>query len=219
MRFDRHGPEGPQRGRRFGPHALAMVARMNAAGFRGGFGAGFGAGFADDDGMGGFGRGPFGRGRRGRMFGQGELRLLLLHLLGEEAGDGPRHGYELIKAIGELTGGHYAPSPGVVYPTLSLLLDEDAIREAGGEGSRKAFVLTEAGRAELGHRAGEVAAIVERLKAQAEQRGREASPPVMRAMTNLKMALRNRTAAGLAPDTAHHIADILDEAARRIERL
>ena len=218
MRFDRHGPDGPFRGRRFSPRALAMMMRMNAAGF--------GAGFADDDAPGGgfrggpfggwpFGGGPFGRGRRGRMFGQGELRLLLLHLLGE----GERHGYELIKAIGELTGGHYAPSPGVVYPTLSLLLDEDAIAEAGGEGARKAFTLTEAGRAELDHRADEAAAIVDRLKALAEARGREASPPVMRAMTNLKMALRQRAAAGLETDIAHQIADILDEAARRIERL
>ena len=213
MRFDRHGPDGPFRGRRFSPRALAMMMRMNAAGF--------GAGFADDDALGGgfrggpFGGGPFGRGRRGRMFGQGELRLLLLHLLGE----GERHGYELIKAIGELTGGHYAPSPGVVYPTLSLLLDEDAIAEAGGEGSRKAFTLTEAGRAELDLRADEVAAIVDRLKALAEARGREASPPVMRAMTNLKMALRQRAMAGLETDIAHQIADILDEAARRIERL
>ncbi|MBC2651082.1 helix-turn-helix transcriptional regulator [Novosphingobium flavum] len=218
MRFDRHGPDGPFRGRRFSPRALAMMMRMNAAGF--------GAGFADDDAPGGgfrggpfggwpFGGGPFGRGRRGRMFGQGELRLLLLHLLGE----GERHGYELIKAIGELTGGHYAPSPGVVYPTLSLLLDEDAIAEAGGEGSRKAFTLTEAGRAELDHRADEAAAIVDRLKALAEARGREASPPVMRAMTNLKMALRQRAMAGLETDISHQIADILDEAARRIERL
>ncbi|WP_298196180.1 PadR family transcriptional regulator [Novosphingobium sp.] len=222
MRFDRHGPDGPFRGRRFSPRALAMMMRMNAAGF--------GAGFMDDDAIGGgfrggpfgggpFGGGPFGRGRRGRMFGQGELRLLLLHLVGQGAEDGPRHGYELIKAIGELTGGHYAPSPGVVYPTLSLLVDEDAIAEVGGEGSRKVFTLTEAGRAELDHRADEAAAIVERLKSHAEQRGREASPPVMRAMTNLKMALRQRAMAGLETDTAHQIADILDEAARRIERL
>ncbi|MBC2670359.1 PadR family transcriptional regulator [Novosphingobium piscinae] len=210
---------GHGRGRRFGPAARAALGQLGASRF----GADF-SGEAGFDG-GGFGRGPFGgggpfgRGRRGRMFGQGELRLLLLHLLAAT----PRHGYELIKAIGELTGGHYAPSPGVVYPTLSLLLDEGVIVEApgenGGEGARKAFALSAAGRTEVAGRADEAAAIVARLEALAEQRGREASPPVMRAMTNLKMALRQRAATGLPAETAHQIADILDEAARRIERL
>ena len=67
------------------------------------------------------GRGP--RSRR-RIFGSGELRLTLLMLIGDE----PRHGYELIKAIGEITGGNYEPSPGAVYPTLQLLADEGSIR-------------------------------------------------------------------------------------------
>ena len=71
--------------------------------------------------------GPFGKDgggrRRRRMFGSGELRLVMLKLLADE----PRHGYELIKAVEDLTGGSYAPSPGTVYPTLSLLEDEGAI--------------------------------------------------------------------------------------------
>ena len=150
------------------------------------------------------------------MFGAGELRLLVLHLLN----DGQRHGYELIKAIEDLTGGHYAPSPGRwSIPRSACWSTEGLIAEVAGDGARKAFALTDAGRAEATNRAAEAAAIVDRLKALAEQRGREASPPVMRAMTNLKMALRHRAMAGLEADTAHQIADILDEAARRIERL
>jgi DNA-binding PadR family transcriptional regulator len=150
------------------------------------------------------------------MFGTGELRLLVLRLLAEQ----DRHGYELIKAVEDLTGGHYAPSPGVVYPTLALLLDEGLIAEAPGEGARKAFTATDAGRAELASRALEADGIVDRLRSLAEARGREASPPVMRAMANLKLALRGRIGAeGFGTDTAHQIADILDEAARRIERL
>ena len=66
-----------------------------------------------------------GRGRR-RMFGSGELRLVLLKLIADE----PRHGYDLIRAIEELTGGDYAPSPGVVYPTLTMLADMGLIEEA-----------------------------------------------------------------------------------------
>ena len=73
------------------------------------------------------GRGGRGRGRRARrMFESGELRLVLLKLIADE----PRHGYDLIRAIEELTGGEYAPSPGVVYPTLTLLQDMGLIEEA-----------------------------------------------------------------------------------------
>jgi DNA-binding PadR family transcriptional regulator len=192
---------------------------------RRGFEGGFGDRFSEDEDAGlhsGFGRGGRGgegrggRGGRGRMFANGELRLTLLHLLSEQ----DRHGYELIKAIEDLTGGQYAPSPGVVYPTLSLLVDEGLIAEVPGEGARKAFTATEAGRAEATAYADLIGAVIARLKALAEARGREASPPIMRAMTNLKMALRNRVGAeGFDKATAHDIAEILDEAARKIERL
>src|SRR6201996_3785388 len=73
-----------------------------------------------------FGRGPFrgGRsrgggfgGREGRMFDGGELRFVILALVAEKA----RYGYEIIKELGERVGGDYSPSPGVVYPTLTML--------------------------------------------------------------------------------------------------
>src|SRR5215207_7065928 len=72
-------------------------------------------------------QGPWGpggkRGGRGRLFDRDELRLLLLQLIAEE----PRHAYDLIKAMEERSAGHYSPSPGVVYPALSLLADEGLI--------------------------------------------------------------------------------------------
>lgn len=207
MRFEQES--GGHRGHGRGWRGLAMMAGMGGGPFGGGPGRHFADDFGDDEG----GRGP--RGRRGRMFGSGELRLVIVHLLT----DGKRHGYELIKAIEDLTGGHYAPSPGVVYPTLSLLVDEGMIAEVAGDGARKAFALTEAGRTEAASRSEEAALIIDRLKAVADQRGRPASPPVVRAMTNLKMALRQRALAGLETETAHQVADILDDAARRIERL
>src|SRR5215210_3741968 len=83
------------------------------------------------------------RGRRGkRMFESGELRLVLLKLIADE----PRHGYDLIRAIEDLTGGEYAPSPGVIYPTLTLLQDMGLIEEAPVEGARKPFQATDEGR-------------------------------------------------------------------------
>jgi hypothetical protein len=53
----------------------------------------------------------------GRFFAHGDLRLVILHLIAEK----PRHGYEIIKAIEEQVAGAYSPSPGVIYPTLTLL--------------------------------------------------------------------------------------------------
>ena len=104
------------------------------------------------------------RGRRAgarRMFESGELRLVLLKLIADE----PRHGYDLIRAIEELTGGEYAPSPGVVYPTLTLLQDMGLIEEAAGEGARKPFPVTDEGRAHLEEKAAEVDALIERSAA------------------------------------------------------
>jgi len=86
------------------------------------------------------------RGRRhGRFFGHGDLRVVLLALLEQQS----MHGYELIKALEERTGGAYRPSPGVIYPTLAMLEDEGLIRQAEGEAGRKNFAITDAGRAEL----------------------------------------------------------------------
>jgi DNA-binding PadR family transcriptional regulator len=226
MRFDKRESHGDHEDRAEKVRMMRRGARLFAKGFlrgegRGGpfgrFGRGFGEGF-DGEGFGGRGRGHGhgGRGRGGRMFAQGELRLLLLSLLTGEQ----RHGYDLIRAIEDLTGGAYAPSPGVVYPTLSLLVDEGLIAETPGDGARRAFAATEAGQAEAAARADEIAAIIDRLKALAEASNREASPSILRAMANLKLALKGRVFAAAFNETvAHQIADILDEAARRIERL
>ncbi|WP_408591917.1 PadR family transcriptional regulator [Novosphingobium sp.] len=228
MRFDINRPGKGHKRALWGAFEAGDTGRghrwFGGGGFGGGFGRGFGhgrdgeggryGGFGGPGGFGGGRGGPGGRGRR--MFAQGELRLLLLDLLGEA----DRHGYELIKAIEDLTGGQYAPSPGVVYPTLALLVDEGLIAEVPGEGARKAFTPTDEGKAEAMSNADAIAAIKARLQGLADASAREASPPVMRAMVNLKLALGGRIGvAGFDTATAHQIADILDEAARRIERL
>src|SRR5436305_6545366 len=83
-------------------------------------------------------------GRR-RLFDSGELRLVLLKLISDQ----PRHGYDLIRAIEELTGGAYAPSPGAVYPALSVLQALGPIAAAEAESSRKASSITPSGAADL----------------------------------------------------------------------
>ena len=83
------------------------------------------------------------RGPRGRMFGHGDLKFVLLSLLAEK----PRHGYEIIRELEERSKGYYSPSPGTVYPTLSLLEDMGYARTTSEEGSnRKVYEITEEGR-------------------------------------------------------------------------
>lgn len=158
-----------------------------------------------------------GRGRRARrMFESGELRLVLLKLIADE----PRHGYDLIRAIEEITGGEYAPSPGVVYPTLTLLQDMGLIEEAAVEGPRKPFQATDEGRSHLAEREEEVEALFERLRDLAPRQDHTAGPAIGRAVKNLMTALRHRVGReGLNDELLHEIAAILDEAAQRIERV
>ena len=170
--------------------------------------------FGDDDRGRGRGRGGP-RGRR-RMFESGELRLVLLKLIADE----PRHGYDLIRAIETLTGGDYAPSPGIVYPTLTLLQDMGLIEEAKAKGPRKPFEVTDEGRAQLEEKADEVEALFERLEELAPSEDYEAGPAIGRAVKNLMTALSHRIGRdGLDEDLLHEIAAVLDEAAQRIERV
>lgn len=199
--------------------AWPFLAMMAAQSRGGGWGSGFGSGFAggwDDDEDEDWPRGARLHRRRRRVFGQGELRLALLALIREE----PRHGYELIKAIEELTGGEYAPSPGAVYPTLQMLEDEGMIAEAEAEGSKKPYEATVEGIAELDSRADELDGLMERLSRMGEKRSHVRSPDLFRAMGNLASVLKNRARAGKLDKAAiDEIVDIIDEVAKRIERL
>ncbi|MFF3066231.1 PadR family transcriptional regulator [Oerskovia sp. NPDC057915] len=85
-------------------------------------------------------RGPGGRGPGGRA-GRGDIRAAVLLLLAEE----PMHGYQVIQEIGERTSGAWRPSPGAIYPALSLLEDEGLVTITA-EGGRKLASLTDDGR-------------------------------------------------------------------------
>lgn len=206
-RFRMHGC-GPRGGFPEGLFAMGMGRGWG----RGGFGGGFG-GWGGDE-WGGGGRG--GRGGRRRMFDAGELRLVLLKLIADQ----PRHGYDLIRAIEELTHGAYAPSPGVVYPTLTMLQDMGLIEEAPGEGSRKAFQVTEEGQAHLAEKAEEIEDLVARLEAVGGDQRKAGGPPIKRAVGNLLSSIWHRvTREDMDEETMHKIAEVLDEAAQKIERL
>jgi DNA-binding PadR family transcriptional regulator len=93
------------------------------------------------------------------MLSASELHLLLLALLEER----PRHGYDLIKGIQELTGGAYVPSPGMVYPALSYL-EEAGLAGLKPDGTKKLYNLTEAGEALLRENRAQVTALLDALK-------------------------------------------------------
>ena len=148
------GPGGPLRfGFAFGRHvhpegehlhrhrpAMHAMAGDPPFGFgpRGPFGPGFGPGFGFGPG-GPRGRHGHGRGRSRR----GDVRAAILVLLA----DRPMHGYEMIQEIAERSNGVWKPSPGSVYPTLQLLVDEGLIVGTETDGSKKLFELTPEGRA------------------------------------------------------------------------
>ena len=172
-----------------------------------------------DDRGGRGGRGGWG-GRRGRerkrMFEGGELRLVLLKLIADE----PRHGYELIKAVEEMTEGEYAPSPGVVYPTLTMLEDMGLIAEAKSKSTKKVYEATEEGRAHLEENSAEVDDLIDRLEGHGQHRRRGQRPEIGRAIGNLMTAMRNRVVHdGWNEQLLEEVVDILDEAAQRIERV
>ena len=155
------------------------------------------------------------RGRR-RMFDGGELRLVLLRLIADE----PRHGYDLIKAIEELTAGSYAPSAGVVYPTLTLLAEMGLTAEQQSADTRKRFAATDEGHAHLAEHAEQVEALMARLAQAGAARERTDGAPIRRAMGNLRIAVQNRLGAGeFSSDTLHDVAALIDEVAQKIERL
>lgn len=152
--------------------------------------------------------------RGGRLFDYGELRLLVLALIAQA----PAHGYELIKTIEERFGGGYSPSPGVIYPTLSWLEDMGyaSVQQDGG---RKSYAITEEGRAFLEENRAAADALFARTGGEGPApRGR--SMQVMRAMHNLKTALRLRLASGPVDEaTIDTIAAAIDEAAQKIGKL
>ena len=175
------------------------------------------AGLMGETGMPGLG----GRGfRASRMFGAGDLQLIVLALLADK----PRHGYEIMKALEEHSHGFYAPSPGMIYPALTYL-EEVGHAEATAEGAKKLYRITPAGEAHLAaNRAAADAMLAElaRIGARmAEARdyfsrsSEEADPaPFREAKRNLKRALVEKAGAG--PEEQQRIVEILLRAAREI---
>jgi DNA-binding PadR family transcriptional regulator len=172
----------------------------------------------------GFGHGHFGwRGRgggfgarEGRMFDGGELRLVILALVAEK----PRHGYDVIKELGERVGGDYSPSPGVVYPTLTMLEEMGYALASQDEQGRKLYTVTPEGEKALADNRAQIDAIFARFGDREDAGERGGLGSVFRAMMNLRAATRLRLRGrNAAPEQIQAIVDALDTAAKTIERI
>lgn len=157
-----------------------------------------------------------GGGRRQRFFGHGELRLVILDILTRDAS----HGYELIKAIETLTQGHYTPSPGVIYPTLDFLQDQELIVISEEEGGRKQITITAQGQQWLEENREHLALIHERVKARCVGFELRKNPQMKRALENFKAVLDLRVNHGDTSDAQiKKIIGIIDRAALDIAQL
>ena len=188
---------------------------------RGGWGWDFdpttGSGWAGWGWFGGHGgprRGGPGR-RGGRMFGQGDLKYVILQLLEEK----PRHGYEIIKELEDRFAGAYAPSPGTVYPTLTMLEDLGYARATPEEGGRRIYDITPEGKKHLEENKGTVDDIFERI---AQFGASFFSAPMMDVTLAFKRLAWSYGAAARhmhQPDRLKKIQEILERAAKEIEEV
>ena len=151
------------------------------------------------------GYGSHGRPRRPR----GDVRAAILVLLEEE----PRNGYGIMQELESRSGGVWRPSPGSVYPALQQLEDEGLVRVEPGEG-RKAYELTDAGRAEVAERGDDIAAPWDAVKGDMG----EGAFDLMGAMRHIGMALYQLTHSGSEAQQAE-AKEVLDGTRRALYRI
>ena len=191
-----------------------FARRMGRRGFFGGL---------DAENAEGFGSGMV---RPGRVMSQESLRLAILALLAEK----PRHGYEVIRALEERSAGHYSPSPGMVYPTLTYL-EEMGYASTETQGTKKLYAITPEGQAYLGENRQAADAVLAkltllgqtmaRLKERFGGRGRsdfadDLSPALGQALRRLTATLAGRSDA--TPEEEERILGILNEAIAAIRK-
>ena len=152
------------------------------------------------------------RGGRGpRVFAPGDLKLLLLALIAEQA----CHGYDLIRQIEGLFDGAYSPSPGVIYPTLTFL-EESELISGDAEGGKKRYTLTDAGRLSLGEQAIALEGVRMRIDVSKRSlRGHDRPPEIHEAVHNLRHALQLHHGRWSAEEITR-VAALLNSTARAI---
>ncbi|GAC1452562.1 MAG: hypothetical protein PVSMB6_05080 [Steroidobacteraceae bacterium] len=161
--------------------------------------------------------------RAGRRLASGDLQLVLLALLSER----PSHGYELIRALEERSGGFYSPSPGMIYPALTWL-EEVGYASVAAEGAKKLYSITGTGREYLKENQEAADAMLGQIEHIGRKMGRVReifggadedgaageSAEIDAARRELKQALRDKRGAPAAEQA--RIAAIMQSAAEQI---
>lgn len=146
---------------------------------------------------------------------RGVVRWLVLDAIVSQ----PRHGYEIIQAVGEKSGGAYRPSPGVVYPTLQMLEELGHARTVS-RGERKIYEITEEGRTELAAHADEVREFYEgQADATWEHHAEDVAHLMKRVGRVVRLFKRAIHRGGLRPSTMRKARGILDDALAKLEEL
>ena len=154
-------------------------------------------------------RGPAPRAERGTV------RWLVLDAIGTQ----PRHGYEIIQAIGDKSAGAYKPSPGVVYPTLQMLEELGHARTVPRD-ERKVYEITDEGRRELAAHKEEIAEFYEgQADAGWESHAEEFVHVAKRVKRVAHLFKRSMQRGGVAPSTLRKARKVLDEALQKLEEL
>jgi DNA-binding PadR family transcriptional regulator len=193
-------------------------------GSRGWFEAGFCGGREGElekrgrhSGFGGGRRGRFERGFGGRerLFDAGDLKLVILKLLSEE----PSYGYQLMKKMEQRLAGGYTPSPGVIYPTLTLLEEEGRASVWTSEDNKKVYTVTPAGLEYLKTNQERIDELFARLDEAGKGFERGRSPEIMRAFMNLRGAVMARLSREATPEQIRKITEAIQAAAKAIDEL
>ncbi len=165
--------------------------------------------------------------RIGRLLGHGDLRYLILFLLDKK----PRHGYEIIKSVEELSSGAYSPSPGSIYPTLTFL-EEGGFADSALVENKKLYSITKQGRELLEENKSFVSELIKRFENACEKMSRlkhwvgreedeeiasENRPSIRRSMHRLKTELFAMTEASGAKK--RKVVEIIDRAVEEIRKL
>ena len=163
----------------------------------------------------------------GRLLGHGELRYVILSLLKEK----PRHGYELIKALEDLSSGAYSPSPGSIYPTLTYL-EEGGFATSVLVENKKQFTITKEGALSLKENEEFVSELLRRFakasermsrlkhwvgKDDAQEIGRDDKSPIRKSMHRLKAELYSFMDA--KKEIKQKVAEIIENAAEQLRKL
>jgi DNA-binding PadR family transcriptional regulator len=201
---------------RGGEGAHDQPARDGGGREQGGFGHFFGGHRhgGPERGFGRRGSGGFGEGR-GRLFDAGDVKLVILRLLSDQ----PSYGYQLIKSMEQRLAGGYTPSPGVIYPTLTML-EEEGLAVSSLENNKKIYSLTPEGIEFLEANKEQIGELFARLEETGRGFERGRSPEMMKAFMNLRGAVMARVSReSVKPEQIRKITEAINAAAKAIDEL